>query len=119
MAAEKMMCGYVPTYAEELARMGHAQLTLETAADDPGYLAMIDAEKRWLAANTSIADIYTFRKRADGKIVLLVDSETDYDRNGSIEGEREQRTAIGEVYEEATPFLELAFEGWAASTRRS
>jgi signal transduction histidine kinase/DNA-binding response OmpR family regulator len=110
---EKMMCGYVPTYAEELTRMGHAQVTLEVAADDPRYLAMIDAEKRWLAANPSIADIYTFRKRADGKIVLLVDSETDYDHNGSIEGEREKRTDIGEVYEEVTPRLESAFEGWS------
>ena len=31
--------------------MGHAQLTVETGAEDPGYRAMIEAEKRWLRAN--------------------------------------------------------------------
>src|SRR5437868_89975 len=40
---EQMVCGYVPTYAEELSRLGHAELTLDTPADDPSYLAMIDA----------------------------------------------------------------------------
>ena len=108
---EQMVCGYAPTYAKELERMGHGAMTLLTDPEDPGYLAMIEAEKRWLSANPGIADIYTFGKRADGKIVVLVDSGTDYDRNGKFEGEREQRTAIGEVYEEVTPPLEAAFAG--------
>ena len=108
---EQMVCGYVPTYAQELTRLGHAELTLETEPDDPHYLAMIDAEKRWLAANPSVADIYTFRKRADGKIVVMVDSDTDYNHDGKFDGVREQRTPIGEVYPEVTPFLESAFEG--------
>jgi signal transduction histidine kinase len=40
-----------------------------------------------------------------------VDSETDYDHNGKYEGEREARTAIGEVYEEDEALLARAFAG--------
>ena len=111
--AEQMVCGYAPTYAEEMEHLGHAALGLDTAPDDPRYLAMIQAEIRWEASNPGVADIYTFRKRPDGKIVLMVDSETDYNRDGKYEGDKEQRTAIGEVYDEATPFLESAFTGAA------
>ncbi len=108
---EQMVRGYAPTYAQELAKMGHASLPLDTAADDPRYLAMIDAEKRWLAANPAIADIYTFRQKPGGEVVLFIDSETDYDRNGRIEGEREQRTKIGEAYDEASATVRAAFAG--------
>ncbi len=108
---EQMLSGYASTYARELERMEHSALTLDTAPDDPRYLAIIDAEKRWLAANPRIADIYTFRQKPDGQIVLFADSETDYDRNGRFEGEREERTAIGEVYDEATDTLRAAFKG--------
>src|SRR5688500_9721662 len=37
---EQMLCGYAPTYAEELTRMGHAAVTTETKSDDSQYLAM-------------------------------------------------------------------------------
>jgi len=72
---------------------------------------MIEAQKRWEKVNPAIADIYTFRKRDNGEIFLMVDSETDYDRNGRFEGEREQRTPIGENYSPKLPELESAFSG--------
>ncbi|MGI9241556.1 MAG: histidine kinase dimerization/phospho-acceptor domain-containing protein, partial [Verrucomicrobiales bacterium] len=102
--------GLAPTYADELAAMDHASLGLETAADDPLYLRMVEKQKRWLELNRAVADIYTFRKHPDGN-VLIVDSETDYDHNGKIEGERESRTEIGEVWEEKNDRLEAAFAG--------
>jgi len=102
-----------PTYAQELESMGHAELPSKIRLDDPRYLAMVAAQKRWLSANPSIADIYTFRRRDDGRIVLFVDSETDYDRDGEYEGERESRTVPGEEYE-ALPTLERAFLGESA-----
>ena len=108
---ERLISAMAPTYARELELMGHASLGLDTPADDPRYLRMIQAEKRWLDNNKNVSDIYTFRKRADGVVVLLVDSETDYDRNGSIDGDRERRTAIGEVYPVHIPALERAFAG--------
>lgn len=100
--------GLGPTYAEELRRMGHASIGLDTPPDDPVYLQIIDAQKKWLQINRLVADIYTYRI-IDGKWVLLVDSETDYDHNGVLEGDREQRTEIGEVIGpaeglEAVPF---------------
>src|SRR3954471_20814293 len=76
-----MLQGIAPTYAREMELMGHAGLKLDTPADDPRYLAMIAAEIRWEAVNRNVSDIYTFRKRPDGKMVLVVDSETDYDHD--------------------------------------
>jgi PAS domain S-box-containing protein len=95
----QMVEGYAPTYAQELGRIGHQEITLKTSPDDPKYWRMIEAEKRWLKVNPAINDIYTLRKLPDGRVALIVDSETDYDRDGKFEGEREQRPKIGEVYD--------------------
>lgn len=103
--------GIAPTYADELSRMGHAELREETAASDPRYLAMIEALKRWTALSPLVSDIYTFRRRADGAIVLMVDAETDYNGDGRFEGEREARTRPGEVYPQAGAEVRRAFEG--------
>ena len=100
-----------PTYAMELERMGHAKVSLETPAQDPLYLSLIEAQKGWLRVNPAVHDIYTMRRRADGKVVLVVDSETDYDHNGRLDGAREARTEIGEVYEEVDEGLERALRG--------
>jgi PAS domain S-box-containing protein len=101
----------VPFYVEEMQRAGHAQLPDHPAPDDPRYLELIRMQINWLKLNPAIADIYTFRRRPDGAIFLLVDSETDYDRNGRIEGEREARTTPGEIYNGVTPALGRAFRG--------
>ncbi len=102
-----------PTYATELERMGHAEIGPDTAPNDPRYLAMIEAQLRWLKLNPGISDIYTMRRFPDGRVVLVVDSETDYDHNGRYEGERERRTPIGEPYTETDPDLQRAFGGQA------
>ncbi len=104
--------GVAPTYALELARAGHARLRLDTPPDDSLYLDLIEREKSWLRANPAVSDIYTFRRGEDGSVVLVLDSETDYDRNGVYQGEREARTEIGEPYP-SDPMLERAFAGEA------
>ena len=101
----------VPFYVQEMQQAGHARLPDNPAPTDPLYLELIQTEITWLKLNPAIADIYTFRRRADGAIFLLVDSETDYDRNGRIEGEREERTVPGELYDGVTPALTRAFRG--------
>jgi len=102
--------GLAPTYAEELQEMGHADITLETDPNDPTYLAMIEKQRRWLAINHAVSDIYTFRDHEKGN-QLIVDSETDYDRDGKFTGDRESRTEIGEIWQEESPFLVRAHAG--------
>lgn len=108
-----MLQGIAPTYALELERAGHWLITADTPPDDPLYLDLIRAELRWLKVNPAVNDVYTFRLRGDGQIVFIVDSETDYNRDGLFAGDREARTAIGEVYPEATPNMLRACTGQA------
>ncbi len=103
--------GFAPLYASELKRMGHAGLALDAGAEDPLYLSLLDVQKQWLACNSVVSDIYTCRRLPDGRIVFVVDSETDYNRDGVFSGEREQRTAIGEVFEDPSPTFLSAFDG--------
>lgn len=102
-----------PTYAHQLARMGHARVTEATPSDDPLYLSLIEAQVQWEKLNPAVNDIYTMRKRADGTNILVVDSETDYDRNGNYAGANESRTPIGKVYPQPLAGLEKAFAGEA------
>lgn len=106
-----MLQGFPPTYAIEAARLEHSKITHETAKDDAGYLRLIETEKQWLKVNPAVNDIYTFRKNKDGKVAFVVDSETDYDHNGKYEQEREERTAIGEVYDDPTDGMLQALQG--------
>ena len=108
---QRTFAGFGPTYAAELKKMGHAKIGFATPAGDPTYLAIVAAEKEWLRLNPLIADVYTFRRDSDGRIRFVVDSETDYNHNGIIDGEREQRTPIGEPYPEATPAFFRALDG--------
>jgi len=108
-----MVEGFAPTYAQELSRHGHAKIGLDTPPDDPLYLELIDLQRSWIAINPSIADIYTLRSTDGGEVALIVDSETDYDRNGRFEGAREARTAIGEIYEDADSEMFAALAGTA------
>lgn len=104
--------GLAPTYAAECEILGHEHIDENTPADHPLYLRLVEAQKRWLKLNPAIADIYTWGRKADGQLILLVDSETDYNRNGKIDEPREERTVIGEPYEE-TPSITRAFAGEA------
>ena len=102
--------GFAPTYADEFVRHGALLVDFDTPPDDPVYLKLIEMQKRWLELNPAIADIYTFRV-VDGQCRLLVDSETDYNRDGVYYGEREMRTPIGESFGEADEHAYAAMEG--------
>lgn len=105
--------GLAPTYAFQLQEMGHEQVTPETSPEDPLYQQMLAYQRKWLTLNPVVSDIYTFRKIPEGN-QLIVDSATDYNRDGVIEGERETRTEIGEIWDEKSPALEQAYQGQAA-----
>jgi two-component system, sensor histidine kinase len=102
------------TYALELQKLGHARITPTTSPDDPAYLALIEAQKNWLRVNPFIFDIYTFRKHDAARVAFIVDSETDYNRDGMFYGAREERTAIGEIYPETTSHFLNALDGQAS-----
>ena len=108
---QKFTQDFARLYGGEMEKRGHWKLASDAGPDDPLYLDLIETEKRWLALSPSVNDIYTLRKLPDGRNVFIVDSETDYDRNGKYEGEREQRTTIGEIYEVSVGALENAFRG--------
>lgn len=113
---QDLLQGVAPTYAQEMSRMGHAQLTMDTPADDPTYLRMIAATKRWKAVNPSIGDVYTYRV-IDGEVRFMVASETDYNHDGKFEGAREQRVPLGQVYVQGdTDMVRVVREGlWTFS----
>lgn len=102
--------GFAPTYADEFMNHRAADLGFDTPPDDPVYLELIETQKRWLSVNPAIADIYTFRV-VDGECRLIVDSETDYNRDGEFSGEREMRTTIGESFAKAQADEYAAMEG--------
>ena len=110
----QMVEGYAPTYAREMERLGHQEITLKTPPDDRHYWQLIAAEKRWQAVNPSISKVYTLRKLPDGRVAFIVDAETDYNRDGVFEGEREKRTPIGEICDsEIAHLIDSVYTGQA------
>jgi PAS domain S-box-containing protein len=108
----RLVSAMTPTYARELARMGHAQLTLETKAEDPLYQRLLQAQREWMQDNPNAHDIYTMRLLPDGRKVFMVDADTDYDHDGKI-SENEKGADLGEAYEVPDEGLEKAFRGQA------
>ncbi len=109
---EALVSALAPTYAGELARAGHAKITLETPADDPTLQGIRQRIDEWFAANQVAADIYTMRRLPDGRHVFIVDTDTDTNRDGRIE-ESEMGADIGELYEAKDAGLGRAFGGEA------
>ncbi len=107
------LLAYAPSYAITFERNDYSQINFNTDPKDPVYLKLIELEKKWVSSNPAISDIYTLNKSKDGRFHFMVDSETDYDRNGIYEGDREIRTPIGEIYEKELIELNLAFQGKA------
>jgi PAS domain S-box-containing protein len=108
----RLVRAMAPTYAREMARNGHAQLTLETKPDDPLYQKLRKMEDEWMGDNPSAHDIYTMRLLPDGKKVFIVDSDTDYNHDGTV-AENEEGAALGDAYEEVDEGLDEAFRGHA------
>ncbi|MFO0426057.1 MAG: putative bifunctional diguanylate cyclase/phosphodiesterase [Planctomyces sp.] len=92
------MSAFATTYAGEMEKLGHSEVDSAVSSGDPRYLRLIEAQRRWLEANDLVSDIYTIRRRDSGAMLLLIDSETDYDHDGKYSDAREQRTAPGEPY---------------------
>jgi|GEM_PF-2012170 len=109
---ETLLGAMAPSYAAELARAGHAQLTPETPPNDPTRKKIEALIEGWLRANPIAADLYTVRRLPDGRRIFLVDTDTDYNRDGQID-EREKGAPAGEAYTEDDAGLDRAFAGTA------
>lgn len=112
---EKLM-GYAPSYALTFERMDYELISEKTPNDDSLYLKLINLEIDWQKSNPYVTDIYTMSLNDENKPVLIVDSETDYNHDEKFEGDREQRTKIGELYEKDLPELSAALHGEASFT---
>jgi len=109
---ESMLGGIAPTFAYELQEMRHAELELDKPeSDQPVYWAILNTMQHWLKINPAIESIYTMRRLPDNSVVFIVAPETDYDHNGRIEGEKEERVPLGTKYDESIPELFAAFAG--------
>lgn len=117
MQAKKSIESLVPLFAVEMQRLGHAKMTAETKPDDPIYLALIKAQRDWSKINPHFGSIYTMRMGADGKPITIVGEEFDYNRDGKIEGDKEQRLAIGSVYDGLIEETAEALKGNIAITK--
>lgn len=108
---QSSLVGFAPTYAGELNFLGHEQIGPATPADDPIYLSLIERQKSWLAINPAVNDIYTMRLVGPGRVSVIVDSETDHNRDGAFHGDRESRRMIGEARPGLPEGLARAFLG--------
>lgn len=108
--------GFATGYADEMREHGHYLVSEITPADDQTYLLLLNKQRKWLNLSKAVDDVYTIRQGKDGKLRLIVDSETDYNDNGAIDEAREERTPIGEVYEDASPLLLAALQSDSPGT---
>ena len=106
-----MLQGVAPAYAESMVALGLLDLLPTTSATDPAYRGIIEIQQRWLASNPAVADIYALMLMPNGDIVHIADSGTDFNGDGVLEGEHEQRTPIGAPYDDASGEIRAAFAG--------
>jgi len=105
--------GYAPTYAAELSILGHAELPDRVAVDDPVYLLLLAAERRWEQANPRVRDVGTLRRTPEGGYIHLVDAESDFNQNGAIDTGWEGRIPPGLDAGTVPAAAEAAFRGEA------
>lgn len=115
--SQDYLASLIDTYGYLFEKNGLEKINLNTFEDDKTYQQLIQLQKDVLEKNPKLSDIYTFRVK-DGKYVLVVDSETDYNRDGQFIGDRESRTSIGTEYEKLSQELNLAFSGEKVFTEK-
>src|SRR3954470_15412097 len=94
-----MLEGAAPTYAGALERAGHAALRLNATGSDSLYRALLGLQRSWVAANPSIHAMYTLRTLPNGRIVHLVDVESDRDGDERAGGMWRGSVPLGREYD--------------------
>jgi PAS domain S-box-containing protein len=100
-------------FAREMEGWLHEQITPQTSPNDRLYVKMIQAEKRWQMLAPQLRNIYTMRRLADGRMITVVDAETDFDGDGKFANWTEQREPIGSPWliAEVVPFIDRVMAG--------
>lgn len=102
---------FTRVFASELSQMNHHLLNDSTSETDETYIRILHAMTRWQHEHPEVLSIYTLKKSKEGNNYFVVAPSTDYNRNGKIDGKKEQIVPIGTVYKEHIPELERAFQG--------
>lgn len=102
---------FTRVFASELMQMNHHLLNDSTSETNDTYIRILRAMTRWQHEHPEVLSIYTLKKSKDGNNYFVVAPATDYNRNGKIDGKKEQLVPIGTVYKEHIPELERAFQG--------
>ncbi|WKA47827.1 bifunctional diguanylate cyclase/phosphodiesterase [Geobacillus zalihae] len=104
--ATKQIAGMI---AGDLAAMGHERLD-ERAEHLPAYHTVMAVLERWQHYGR-VLSVYTLKKNEHGELYFVAAPATDYNRNGRIDGEKEQAVPPGTVYRRHFPEIEEAFHG--------
>ncbi len=103
--------------AADLDGDAHARLRTPTDMDSAAYTTISNMLERIRTYSKSIVDTYTVRM-VDGELQLILSPPVDYDHNGKIEGELEERDDIGTPYgEDPEPEMVGAFNGKSTAAK--
>ncbi len=75
---QKVLANWVPTFAKELEVAGHEELAIGDQSSER-FKALVAMQHRWAETNPTVAQIQTFRKSEDGKLVQVVSSNEPSD----------------------------------------
>jgi len=98
-------------FSRDLRNEGHATLNESDIDGSKVYTQILRKLTEWQNHIKEVQSVYTMRKNENGQIYFVVAPATDYNKDGRIRGEREQRVPLGTLYKENVPELELALTG--------
>lgn len=106
------LSGLAKSFAVALKDAGHNNVPLETPEDDL-YWKLINMMSAWQQKIPTVASIYTLRQNEKGELIFICCPPADLDRNGKIEGKREQLVPKGTVYEyDSEEDIREVFDAW-------
>ncbi|MCM3600814.1 phosphodiesterase [Robertmurraya korlensis] len=98
-------------FSRDLRNEGHATLYQSDADGSKEYTHILRKITEWQNHIKEVQSVYTMRMDENGQIYFVVAPATDYNKDGRIRGEMEQRVPMGTLYKEEVPELKRALKG--------
>lgn len=98
-------------FSRDLRNEGHATLNESDIDGSKEYTQILRKLTEWQNHIKEVQSVYTMRTNENGQIYFVVAPATDYNKDGRIRGEMEQRVPLGTLYKEEVPELKLALTG--------